>query len=161
MGLTWGFSTYKPLVHAKITPVKYYKLSFEDRDSLRACFFPRCDAQIAPTSSGMLTRSFFPQSPRHKKAQIIDGERRLQVKWSSCQPCEKRRLTAVDVAENICQWISLNKTESLECTWNTKIVKSHGWEFQINLPMIPPLGNRIRHLLNHLRKIVVEFIDIT
>jgi hypothetical protein len=96
-----------------IALAEYYKLSLEDKDSVQARFFPRHDAWTAPTSSGMSMRSFSPQSPRHKKARIIDAERRLCMKWSSCQPCEKRCSTAIDVAENLHQWkVSTKQSKS-------------------------------------------------
>ena len=57
---------------------------------LWACFFPRHDVRITATISGMSIKSLLPQSPRQRKAWIMDGDMWFQVKWRSCWPCRNR-----------------------------------------------------------------------
>ena len=73
----------------------------EGCELLRAHFFPRHDVWITATISGMSIKSLLLQSPRQRKAQIMDGDMRFRVKWRSCQPCENRCSTAVDIALKI------------------------------------------------------------
>ena len=55
-------------------------------------------AFTAARTSSKKIRSLQPHEPRQRKAQIDEARRRFQVNDKSWWPCEKTRLTAVDVA---------------------------------------------------------------
>ena len=75
-------------------PHVYYSIISMSDDSLLLFELP---FRATRTSSNKM-RSFHPQEPRQRKAQMDKAESQLWVNERSWQPCEKTHSTAIDVA---------------------------------------------------------------